>query len=498
MASISCKRLPFALVLAVALAMAAAPARAQQGQPSLIVNQLDATAYPALRAVVTALDATGVPEQGLTAEQFQAFDGETPLRLAGVQSAQDASVKLSVVVAIDVSGSMAGEPMDRAKQAANEFIRALGPNDEAALVTFNATVAPVVPFTSDRAKLTNAIAALQAVGGTALYEAVQTASFIANASDAPRSAVVLLSDGQNDTQASDATAVGSLAAAQGAGVPVFTVGFGAAPDVGYLEGLSAATQGQYRAANAANVSTVYADIALLLRNQYVLTMTATAAADGKPESLRLIATVGGAPSAAVAEFTRGTAAVAPQATAPAPAPAPEVKAPDGGSTSRVPLVVFSAVVLLVLAGIGGVLFTRYRRQQRILQHQMQVVAPNPRQAAAHPLPVAEGAAVAASSEIGTGRLVEMHGNERGRVFHLGGGAAVLGSSPRLCTIVLDGADVAPEHCRIWLREGRYMLHHAGGMRRKTLVGGKEAEWVVLEAGDEVRGGSHRLVFESGG
>ena len=82
-----------------------------------------------------------------------------------------------------------------------------------------------------------------------------------------------------------------------------------------------------------------------------------------------------------------------------------------------------------------------------------------------------------------------------RVFELGGGPAVIGSSPRLATIVLNGGDVAPEHTRIWLRDGRYLLHHVGGMSRKTLVGGKEADWVVLEPGDELTIGPWRLVFD---
>jgi VWFA-related protein len=211
MTSILFKRLALASLLAVAaLAAVRFDARAQQTQPAVTINQLDATAYPELRAVVTALDASGVPEQGLTLAQFQAYDGDTPLTVTGLQSAQDASLKLSVVLAIDVSGSMAGEPLDSAKQAAGEFIRALGPNDEAAIVAFNATVTPVVPFTNDRAKLTNGIAGLQAGGGTALFEAVQAATYAARSTTSPRRAVVILSDGQNDAQGSTATAGSSF------------------------------------------------------------------------------------------------------------------------------------------------------------------------------------------------------------------------------------------------------------------------------------------------
>lgn len=83
----------------------------------------------------------------------------------------------------------------------------------------------------------------------------------------------------------------------------------------------------------------------------------------------------------------------------------------------------------------------------------------------------------------------------GREYHLGDEAAVIGASSAVSTIVLDGDGIAPEHARIWLRQDRYLLHHVGGLSRKTYVSGQEADWVVLEPGDEVAIGRHRLVFE---
>jgi hypothetical protein len=83
----------------------------------------------------------------------------------------------------------------------------------------------------------------------------------------------------------------------------------------------------------------------------------------------------------------------------------------------------------------------------------------------------------------------------GREFVLGVEPAVIGASGMVSTIVLDGDGIAPEHARIWLRQERYLLHHVGGLSRKTYVSGQEADWVVLEPGDEVTIGSHRLVFE---
>lgn len=84
----------------------------------------------------------------------------------------------------------------------------------------------------------------------------------------------------------------------------------------------------------------------------------------------------------------------------------------------------------------------------------------------------------------------------GRSYALGEEPVVIGASSAICTIVLDGEGIAPEHARIWLRQRQYLLHHVGGLSRKTYVGGQEADWVVLEPGDEVTIGAHRLVFEN--
>ena len=494
MANTFFRRLLIACALLGALAPSLRPALAQRPQAVVTINELTDSGYPELTAIVTALDQSGVPVPGLTAAAFQAFDGQRPLAIAKLQAAQDASAKLDVVVAIDVSGSMAGEPLDRAKQAATQFVQSLGPNDEAAIFTFSDAVTPVTAFTNDRAALTNAIAGLQARGGTALYQAVQTSAYAARAAPAQRRAVVLLTDGQNDTRDTQATAAGSTDAAHGAGVPFFTIGFGDAPDTAYLQGLSGATQGQFRAANTGNVATVYGDIAALLRNQYVLTLTAADAADGKAATLRLVATIGGTAAETTAQFVRGAAPAAAATASASPAPTPAKAAGGGGNTAA--FVFLGLLGALAAAGIGF-LVVRVRRQRAIERHQLDVVAPNAAAAAAQGLPSApEASAAATEQQPGTGRLVELGG--AGRTFELRAGPILIGSSRSAAVAVAAGPEVAPEHARIWLRDGRYVLHHAAGAGRRTLVGGRDAEWVTLEPGDEISVGGHRFRFEDEG
>ena len=469
-------------------------ARAQRPAPTITINQTDASAYPKVRSVVTVLDERGVPIEGLVPAQFQAFDGDAQLEIASVQAAKSRQLPLSVVVAIDVSDSMLGDRIEKAKQAATTFVRALEANDQVSVVAFGDRVTRVVALTNDRVALTNGIAGLQAGGGTALYEAAVTSAFAAAATKGDRIAVVVLTDGKNESGDSRATREESLRIVRGAGVPVFTIGVGAMTDEGYLRELADSTRGRYALATPDSVNQVYQSIATQLRSQYVVTVRDAAPADGEQATLQIVALVGNTSVGATATYVR----VAPVAGVPTAAGPSRASTKTSSPSSRMVAYAFAvgAVLLVVLAFA----YLRWRRGRRLLRAQLQIVAPNVRRAAAQPLPAwpvgysGGGAATAVAAEVGTGTLSEKGGEDR--VFHIGAGPVIIGSSSRLCSIVLPGEAVAPEHARIWLRDGRYMLHHIGGPSRKTRVAGREADWVVLESGDEVQVGPWRLVFEA--
>jgi VWFA-related protein len=483
-----------AAAIVAALSAVALPARAQQppAAPALTINQVDASKYPDVRAVATVLDARGVPVSGLTAAQFQAFDDKTQLTVSSATAAQDSSLGLSVIIVIDVSGSMEGEPLARAKQAATEFAGQLGPNDEAAVVAFNQQVTPVIGLTNDRQRLTDAIAGLQAGGGTALYEAAQTSAYLANAATSPRRAVVLLTDGENDAPGSQATADNSLAVARDSGLPIFTVGFGAAPDATYLQALSGATQGQYRPATVGTVSSVYADLAALLRNQYVVTMRVPGAADGKDATLQLIAFVGGTPVAAVAPYRRGVAPAVAAPTQPAPAPQPAAAPAASSGTNRTPALVVGALLVAALAALALYGALRWQRRRRLQRAQLAVVAPNPRLAAAQGVPASAGGSIL-RSEPATGRLTLLS-DARGSV-DLTATPVSIGSDAGCAVRLPASTAVAPQHAMIWVKDQKIMLRHVGGPRRTTIVSGRPVDWVTLEDGDEFSVGPHHFRAE---
>ena len=107
---------------------------------------------------------------------------------------------VNLAIVLDKSGSMQGDKLRKAKDAALASIDRLGPNDIVSVVAYDHTVEVLVPATkiSDRAALRTAIERLSAGGNTALFAGVSKgAAEVRKFVDRQRvNRIILLSDGQ--------------------------------------------------------------------------------------------------------------------------------------------------------------------------------------------------------------------------------------------------------------------------------------------------------------
>jgi len=243
-----------------------------------------------MEITVSALDINSRPLPGLTADNFKISLGSAQLPIRELLNPEAAREPASVLLVVDVSGSMVGEPMNQARNAMRDFVQTLEATDFVSIVTFSNSVTHLQPFTTDRNQLSTAITSLQASGETALYDAVLAASTQMAEAPTRRQLVILLSDGRATLGLPNRDA--SIQAAVAAETGIVAVGLGADLDTQYLNQLATSTNGRYLAApTPASLRQAYQDLAYAIRSQYTLLIDVPPSVDRTvPGSVRVHAT----------------------------------------------------------------------------------------------------------------------------------------------------------------------------------------------------------------
>ncbi|TMB95145.1 MAG: VWA domain-containing protein, partial [Chloroflexi bacterium] len=449
------------------------------------------------QTTVTVLDGSGRPVPDLNSQAFNVTADGKSLAVTAFTTGQDPSVPAAVVLVFDTSGSMQGTAIEQARQAGKALVGQLGPTDQVAVLTFSNTVQLTRDFTSDHGALISAIDGIQATGDTALYDGVGAAVGTATRAPAQRRAIVLLSDGQDFGGVSHVDRAGSLAAAAAAGIPFFAVGLGPSIDQAYLEDLTTGTHGQLLLApSPQSLQSLYEAIGTTLRQQYILDVDASGLDPASAKTLRVEVNHAGTITAAEAplDLSHFAPTPAPQVTPEVTAVVTPIPTPAGtgaeGGGSAVPLALAGGVLVLGVAGAGGVVYRRRRRRQAVPQELRTPWRPRPDD---------PGAVFVGTGPLGNMRAdawLESVGPENAGRFPLGEEPVTVGFTGD-CTICLpDGAGLPGARFRVWRREGVYMLHNLSRSGGVT-VGGKPATWAVLEDGDEIVIGASRLRFRMG-
>jgi len=132
------------------------------------------------------------PVLGLRAEDFVVTDNGVRQR---VDLVDRESTPTTAVLALDLSGSVAGERLVALRAAARAFLRRMLPRDEAALVTFNHKVELRQRPTTERSVVTDALERAEARGSTALLDALYVC--LKRRWGGGRALVVLFTDGRD-------------------------------------------------------------------------------------------------------------------------------------------------------------------------------------------------------------------------------------------------------------------------------------------------------------
>src|SRR4051812_36826587 len=170
----------------------------------------------AVRVDVLVTD-NGQPVRGLGAADFELSDNGVPQRVDLVSFDE---IPLNVILALDMSDSVAGERLAQLRGAGAGLLAALKKNDQAALVAFSHAVQLGSALTSNLDAVREALAAASATGMTAVIDGTY-AGVMVGESDAGRGLLIVFSDGVDTSSWLRADAV--LDAARRADVVVYAV-----------------------------------------------------------------------------------------------------------------------------------------------------------------------------------------------------------------------------------------------------------------------------------
>lgn len=152
-----------------------------------------------VNVTATVSDTSGRFVPGLRSDDFLVYEDNQPVEVTHFSAER---VPVSLGIAIDTSGSMAGEKIEEAQSALDRFVfELLDKQDEFFIYRFSNYPTLLQGWTSDRQLLTRAISRISANGGTAMYDTIAEAIPLAQRGQNRKKALLLISDG-NDTASS--------------------------------------------------------------------------------------------------------------------------------------------------------------------------------------------------------------------------------------------------------------------------------------------------------
>ena len=209
-------------------------------------------------------DARGAPLDGLQQSDFEVLEDGVPQTVSVFAAGE---FPLTLALGVDRSFSMTGEPLRRAKQAAQTFMAQLRPVDRVAVVSIDTEAEEVAPLSTDRAAQASAIAALTPWSTTALHDALILMLDRLDA-ESGRLAVVVFSDGVDRYSHTSASALIARAGRSPALVYSITIGRQPSPVMGNLARVSGGRA--FTLGSVATLEPTLASVARELRQQYLL------------------------------------------------------------------------------------------------------------------------------------------------------------------------------------------------------------------------------------
>lgn len=251
-------RTSIVVTVACALLLLFAP-HANAAEPVVTVRDVNAADFPSIELIVSVEGNDAAPKD------LTVLEDRVPVADTQIEPLVETTDGVDIILVIDTSGSMKGQPLAAATAAALRFITSLPDDIRVGVMTFADRPKVLASISADHTFALNALGKLTASGETALYDAAVASSGMFHGSSQRN--VILLSDG-GDT-ASRLGLNSAVEKAKKEQISFFTVGLTSGEfDEAALRRLASSTGGSYSPAATADLSGLYEGLAHELSNQF--------------------------------------------------------------------------------------------------------------------------------------------------------------------------------------------------------------------------------------
>jgi Ca-activated chloride channel family protein len=222
---------------------------------------------------LTVTDQFGRYVSGLNKNAFTVKDNNEEQELTFFS---DIDAPVSVGVLFDVSGSMSGDKIAKARKALERFINTSHPSDEYFLIAFNTRAQLLLDRTRNGEQVLDKLQLVQPKSNTALYDAVYLGVERVTRGSHQKKALLIISDGQDNSSRYNFGEVKRLL--KESDVTVYSIGILGGGDAGsslgmqgqsFLDELSGISGGKSFYPNTSvEMDEIFERIALELRHQY--------------------------------------------------------------------------------------------------------------------------------------------------------------------------------------------------------------------------------------
>jgi VWFA-related protein len=228
------------------------------------VRQVDNSDFPNMTVYVNITDQNGEVVENLSREDFDIteIDKSGNVSTASIEDVHKilGEDRINVNLVLDASGSMSGNKMTQAKNAANSLLdyMSLDTGDKVEVISFDDYVYLEQDFTSRQELLAAAVDGIDPDGATALYDAIYAGVFQTYYENGAK-CVIAFTDGEEN--ASSYTFDDVVTIAKNTGIPVFIIGIGDySYDAATLRELATECSGRYYSANDSDLQSILEDI----------------------------------------------------------------------------------------------------------------------------------------------------------------------------------------------------------------------------------------------